>query len=383
MDAQGRSRFIIGGLTLAAVILVISLLLTQQSARLPVVLSPLTNYTSATSPANADNLDAENVEGAAGKTTTVEQDESSLAAPIAESPLADPGNGASAASGMLSITPTLASTETVVIAASALISEAALITEAVPLTPPVALTATSTVTVSLVPPQPLRYSYEILATYPHDPEAYTQGLQYVDGMLYEGTGLYGRSSLRRVDLETGIVEQQINLDDQFFGEGIYVLDDQIYQLTWKSNVAFLYERETFEIVDQYSYPTEGWGLTYDGKDLIMSDGSSTIFRRDPASFDEVGRIQVQIVNEPVNLLNELEYINNAIWANIWLTDDVIIIDPSSGQVIAQVDLTGLLSSEEATNAEVLNGIAYDDEADRIFVTGKFWPSLFEIKLVRR
>jgi glutamine cyclotransferase len=277
----------------------------------------------------------------------------------------------------------LASTETVVIAASALISEAALITEAVPLTPPVALTATSTVTVSLVPPQPLRYSYEILATYPHDPEAYTQGLQYVDGMLYEGTGLYGRSSLRRVDLETGIVEQQINLDDQFFGEGIYVLDDQIYQLTWKSNVAFLYERETFEIVDQYSYPTEGWGLTYDGKDLIMSDGSSTIFRRDPASFDEVGRIQVQIVNEPVNLLNELEYINNAIWANIWLTDDVIIIDPSSGQVIAQVDLTGLLSSEEATNAEVLNGIAYDDEADRIFVTGKFWPSLFEIKLVRR
>jgi glutamine cyclotransferase len=245
------------------------------------------------------------------------------------------------------------------------------------------MTATSTVTVTLVPSQPMRYGYEVIATYPHDPQAFTQGLQYVDGVLYEGTGLYGRSSLRRVDLETGTVEQQIDIDSQYFGEGIYVLEDRIYQLTWTSHVAFLYDRASFEQIDQFSYPTEGWGLTYDGEELIMSDGSSTLFRRDPETFEEVGRFAVREVERPVNLLNELEYIDDQIWANIWQTDQIVMIDPSSGQVVGRVDFTGLLSSEEAASADVLNGIAYDEENDRIFVTGKLWPTLFEIKLKPR
>jgi glutamine cyclotransferase len=189
--------------------------------------------------------------------------------------------------------------------------------------------------------------------------------------------------LRRVDLETGTVEQQINIADEYFGEGIYVLEDRIYQLTWQSNVAFLYDRESFDLVDQFSYPTEGWGLTYDGQDLLMSDGSSTIYRRDPVTFDEVGQISVGEGEEPVNRLNELEYIDHSIWANIWQTDEIVIIDPSIGQVLARVDFTGLLPANQAANAEVLNGIAYDEENERIFVTGKFWPSLFEIKLVSR
>ena len=248
---------------------------------------------------------------------------------------------------------------------------------------PASATAQSTVTVTLVGSAPLRYGFEVIASYPHDPAAYTQGLQYVNGLLYEGTGLYGRSTLRRVNLESGAVEQQIQVPDQYFGEGIYVLEDRIYQLTWQSNVAFLYDRTTFELIDQFSYPTEGWGLTYDGQHLIMSDGSATIFRRDPETFAEVGRFTVLERGDPVNLLNELEYINGAIWANIWLSDEVVIIDPASGQVTGRIDFSGLLPAEDAEGAEVLNGIAYDAEQDRIFVTGKFWPTLFEIKLVPR
>jgi glutamine cyclotransferase len=182
-------------------------------------------------------------------------------------------------------------------------------------------------------------------------------------------------------LESGVIEKQVNLAEQYFGEGIYVLGDRIYQLTWKSNIGFIYDRESFELVDQFSYPTEGWGLTYDGQDLIMSDGSSTIFRRDPKTFAEVGRFTVVDGSDPVNLLNELEYIDGSLWANIWLTDQIVMIDPASGQVTGRVDLTGLLPSDVAENAEVLNGIAFDEANDRIFVTGKLWPLLFEIKLV--
>lgn len=371
MDSQGRSRLIIGGLSLAAVILVISLLLTQQSGRLPVAVeSPLAGELTATAP-----VIAENVEDAATESgTPAPQADSPLAAPAPESPLANPGSAASASSPA---TGTASTTETVII------TEPVAITGSVPLTEPITVTARSTVTVTLVPPQPLYFDYEVIASYPHDPEAYTQGLQYVDGVLYEGTGLYGRSSLRRVELETGAIEQQINLDEQYFGEGIYVLEDRIYQLTWQSNVAFLYERENFELLDQFSYPTEGWGLTYDGEDLLMSDGSSTIFRRDPETFEEVGRFTVRDGDDPVNLLNELEYIDGSLWANIWLTDEVVIIDPSSGQIVGRIDFSGLLPSEAAVNAEVLNGIAYDEENNRIFVTGKLWPTLFEIKLAPR
>jgi glutamine cyclotransferase len=239
------------------------------------------------------------------------------------------------------------------------------------------------VTVSLAAPHVTIYDYEVIATYPHDPRAYTQGLQYVDGLLYEGTGLYGSSSLRRVDLATGAVGQQIDLADEYFGEGIVVIEDRIYQLTWQSHVAFLYDRESFELLDQFSYPTEGWGLTFDGQDLIMSDGSSTLFRRNPDTFEEIGRIEVRDGTQAVNLLNELEYIDNSIWANIWQTDEIVIINPSSGRVTGRIDLRGLLPSEAEAAAEVLNGIAYDETNDRVFVTGKFWPTLFEIRLVPR
>lgn len=357
---------------MAAVLLVITLLLTQQGRRVPVVLeSPLT-----TEPTVVPKS-----EGGDGRETPAAQTESPLAVPGPDSPLAGPGSPSAASghasSATLPVSRTATSTETVILTGTAAL------TEMVVLTPTDALTATSRVTVSLVSTQPLLFGYEVVATYPHDPEAFTQGLQYVDGVLYEGTGLNGRSTLRRVDLETGTVEQQIRLDDQYFGEGIYVLDDRIYQLTWQSNVAFLYDRESFELLDQFSYPTEGWGLTYDGQDLLMSDGSATIFRRDPETFDEVGRIEVTEGDEPVNLLNELEYVDGALWANIWLTDEVVIIEPSSGHVTGRVDFSGLLSNEAAAGADVLNGIAYDAENDRIFVTGKLWPTLFEVHLVPR
>ena len=245
------------------------------------------------------------------------------------------------------------------------------------------LTQTDSAIPALTAPDTPIFDYEVVETYPHDPEAYTQGLQYVDGELYEGTGLLGRSSLRRVDLATGEVLQQIELADQYFGEGIVVIDDRIYQLTWQSHVAFLYDRESFELIDEFSYPTEGWGLTYDGEALIMSDGSSTLYHRDPETFEEVAQVVVRDGNAPVNFLNELEYIDGEVWANIWQTDEIVIIDPVSGQVAARVDFSGLLPPDVKAEADVLNGIAYDAENDRIFVTGKFWPTLFEVELVPR
>jgi glutamine cyclotransferase len=388
MDSQGRSRLIIGGLSLAAVILVISLLLTQQSQRLPVVESPLASV-----PASVSTNEP------AAEETPAQQAQSPLAVPGPESPLANPGNTSSASAVVTNTAATTDSsrtiTSTVAITTPAALTETAPVTSSgissvtssvsvsnsAPVTTAMAVSAVSTVTVSLAAPQAAHYGYEVVASYPHDPEAYTEGLQYVDGVLYEGVGLYGHSGLRRVDLESGVIEKEVNLAEQYFGEGIYVLGDRIYQLTWKSNIGFIYDRESFELVDQFSYPTEGWGLTYDGQDLIMSDGSPTIFRRDPKTFAEVGRFTVVDGSDPVNLLNELEYIDGSLWANIWLTDQIVIIDPASGQVTGRVDLTGLLPSDVAQNAEVLNGIAFDEANDRIFVTGKLWPLLFEIKLV--
>ena len=354
MDSQGRSRLIIGGLSLAAVVLVISLLMTQQTSRVPVAVeSPLVNAS------------------ATAVLASPERATPPAADALVISPLASPDSVTSAASSATSTPPAI--TETVTLTTADVIT----------MTTGVSATARSTVTVTLAAPLPLRYDYEVIATYPHDPAAFTQGLQYVDGVLYEGTGLYGRSSIRRVDLESGEVEQQVNIPDQYFGEGIYVLDDRLYQLTWKSRIGFLYDLASFEVIDEFSYPTEGWGLTYDGQDLLMSDGSATIFRRDPATFAEVGRFTALERNEPVNLLNELEYIEGDLWANVWQTNEIVVIDPANGDVTARVDLSGLLSGEAAVGADVLNGIAYDDENDRIFVTGKFWPTLFEIQVVPR
>jgi len=224
--------------------------------------------------------------------------------------------------------------------------------------------------------------YRVLNTYPHDPGAFTQGLVYEDGVLYEGTGLNGQSTLRRVALETGEVLQSCALPPELFGEGIAVYGERIIQITWQSHIGLVYDKASFELLGTFSYPTEGWGLTHDEARLIMSDGSATLHFLDPETFTEVGRVEVYDENGPVVRLNELEYIGGEVYANIWQTDRIARIDPQTGQVLGWVDLSGLLGPEDRTQpVDVLNGIAYDPASDRLFVTGKLWPKLFEIELV--
>jgi len=224
----------------------------------------------------------------------------------------------------------------------------------------------------------------VVHVYPHDPEAFTQGLVYLDGLLYEGTGLNGQSTLRRVDLETGEVLDSRSLPDQFFGEGIAIIDDRIFQLTWLSNVGFIYDLMSFEQIDSFGYPTQGWGLTYDGTHLIMSDGTPTLHFMDPETLEDVRTLQVLDQGTPVHRLNELEYIDGVVYANVWKTDRIARIDPESGEVIDWIDLSGLLAHGDAADrVDVLNGIAYDAVLDRLFVTGKLWPNLFEIEVVHQ
>ncbi len=226
------------------------------------------------------------------------------------------------------------------------------------------------------------YSYSIVNAYPHDPDAFTQGLVFEDGVLYEGTGLLGRSTLRRVELETGAILQIRELPGQFFGEGITIYGNEIIQLTWQSNVGFVYDKSSFELLQEFNYSTEGWGITHDGKRLIMSDGTSTLHLLDPQTFEEIGQLEVFDNDGPVTRLNELEYIQGEIYANVWQTDRIARISPDTGRVIGWVDLGGLLTAEDRSEpVDVLNGIAYDTEADRLFVTGKLWPKLFEIEVL--
>ncbi len=226
------------------------------------------------------------------------------------------------------------------------------------------------------------YGYKVINIYPHDPNAFTQGLVFGNGFLYEGTGLRGYSTLRRVELETGNILKTRQLADQFFGEGITIYENQIIQLTWQSNTGFVYAKESFELLQEFSYLTEGWGITYDGQRLIMSDGTSTLYYLDPETFSEIGRITVSDDDGPVSRLNELEYIQGEIYANVWLTDYIVRISPTTGRVIGWIDLKGLLSPEDKGEVvDVLNGIAYDVQNDRLFVTGKLWPNVFEIVLI--
>ncbi len=229
------------------------------------------------------------------------------------------------------------------------------------------------------------YGYKILKTYPHDPKAFTQGLVYYkDDILYEGTGMWGESSLRKVDLKTGQVLQIHSLPSDIFGEGIVLWQDKIIQLTWQHRTGFVYDRETFTLLKEFSYPTEGWGITHDGTRLIMSDGSATLFVWDPETFQEIGRISVRDDKGPVVRLNELEYIRGLIYANVWQTDRIAIIRPDDGRVVGWIDLSGLLAPEDRhARVDVLNGIAYDAEGDRLFVTGKYWPKLFQIQLIKK
>lgn len=226
------------------------------------------------------------------------------------------------------------------------------------------------------------YTYKIIHIFPHDPNAYTQGLVYKDGFLYEGTGLNGRSSLRKVKLETGEVLKQVDLAPEYFGEGIALLGGKIYQLTWKAKTGFIYDARDFHKIGQFSYPGEGWGLTTDGRDLFMSDGTPEIRVLDPATFKEKRRIKVYDGTKPIQELNELEFVHGEIFANIWQTDRIARISPRTGKVLGWIDLSGILSPVYRRSSDaVLNGIAWDPQGKRLFVTGKLWPSIFEIQLV--
>ncbi len=228
----------------------------------------------------------------------------------------------------------------------------------------------------------LFYKYNIVNTYPHDRNAFTQGLVYENNILYEGTGLRGHSTLRKVDIETGNILLIHELPSQFFGEGITIYGNKIIQLTWESNVGFVYDKNNFNLLKEFNYSTEGWGITHNGMNLIISDGTSTLYFLDPDSFEEIERIEVFDNNGPVSGLNELEYIQGEIYANVWKTDNIARIDPNTGQVVGWIELTGLLNSKNFDEpVDVLNGIAYDAEKDRLFVTGKLWPKIFEIELI--
>jgi len=228
--------------------------------------------------------------------------------------------------------------------------------------------------------KPLLYTYNIVNVYPHDKNAFTQGLIFDNGTLYESTGLYGYSTLRRVELETGKILQLYNLPNQFFGEGITIFDDKIIQLTWRSKKGFVYDKHTFELLQDFSYPTEGWGITHNGSLLIMSDGTATLYFLDPETFGKVGQIEVHD-DGPVTELNELEYIHGEIYANIWKKEKIAVINPQTGRVKGWIDLKGIQDSETRDTDNVLNGIAYDAKEDSLFVTGKRWSQLFEVKLI--
>jgi glutamine cyclotransferase len=225
------------------------------------------------------------------------------------------------------------------------------------------------------------YGYKIVKTYPHDPYAFTQGLVYENGVLYEGTGLYGQSTLRMVELETGQVLKLRRLDPRYFGEGITIWKNRIVQLTWQEKTGFVYDKASFDLLKEFSYTTEGWGITHDGQKLIMSDGSAHLYFLDPETFQEIGRLTVTENDKPVVRLNELEFIKGVIYANIWQTDRIAMISLETGRVETWIDLAGLLKPEDRKGSEdVLNGIAYDAQGDRLFVTGKLWPKLFHIEL---
>jgi glutaminyl-peptide cyclotransferase len=240
----------------------------------------------------------------------------------------------------------------------------------------------SAITSLLLLQTPQTAGYRVVKTYPHDRSAFTQGLEYRDGFLYEGTGRPGRSSLRKVELATGRVLQKYDLPQPFFGEGITVLNGQIIELTYTTQTGFVYSKPDLKVLRSFNYPGEGWGLTNDGKQIYMSDGSADIRVWDPATLKEVRRITVKDAGKPVTQLNELEWVKGEIYANVWQSDRIARISPVDGKVLGWIDLTGIIAKSERQDPDaVLNGIAYDPMGDRLFVTGKLWPTIFEIKLV--
>jgi glutaminyl-peptide cyclotransferase len=243
------------------------------------------------------------------------------------------------------------------------------------------LLATTAWTIAMPPAPSQNDGYQVVHVYPHDPNAFTQGLIYMDGHLYESTGLNGRSSLRTVDLATGRVLQKYDLPAAYFGEGLTDWGSTLVQLTWRAHKGFVYDRFSFSLLRTFPYEGEGWGITHDDKQLIMSDGTSYLRFLDPKSFRETKRIHVtDDSGRGVENLNELEYIHGEIYANIWQTDKIVRINPHTGKVAGWLDLSGLMDKRQLDNDAVLNGIAYDAAGNRLFVTGKLWPKLFEIKL---
>ena len=232
--------------------------------------------------------------------------------------------------------------------------------------------------------QPVEYSYVIKNVYPHSPKSYTQGLQFVDGIMWEGTGEYGRSEINTYTLGDEKPQTRITLPRSEFGEGITLLGDKLYQLTWESHVCHVYDVATGKKLRDFRYAGEGWGLTSDGEKLFMSNGSANIYKLNPETFSREATITVTLRGEPVRFINELEWIDDKIWANVYTTDRVLIIDPKTGVVEGMIDFTGLLKDEDVSdNTDVFNGIAYDATTKRIFVTGKNWNKLFEVEIVKR
>jgi glutaminyl-peptide cyclotransferase len=227
---------------------------------------------------------------------------------------------------------------------------------------------------------PKKYGYKVIHTYPHDREAFTQGLVYDKGRFFEGTGETG-SSLREVDPETGKVIRQHNLESSLFGEGIALYRDRLYQVTWKSKVGFIYNKSDFKLINKIYYATEGWGMTTMDDKIVMSDGTNVLYFYEPDMFTVISKVEVYDNEKKRDSLNELEYVNGEIWANIWINDHIARIDPATGKVLGYINLKGILpAADREAETDVLNGIAYDSEGKRIFVTGKRWPKLFEIKV---
>ena len=222
---------------------------------------------------------------------------------------------------------------------------------------------------------------EVLRELSHERDAYTQGLVWWDGVLFESTGREGESTLRRLDPRTGRVAQRIDIPPQYFGEGLSLVDRRLIMLTWRAQRAFSYDRDSFELLDTYRYRGEGWGLCYDGDRLIMSDGSDRLTFRDPVTFEPIGEQRVRLRGRPLYELNELECVDGAVYANVWQTDFIVRIDPADGRVTDYIDAAGLLQGADRLGAEVLNGIAWDPEADTFYITGKWWPKMFEVRFV--
>jgi glutamine cyclotransferase len=230
----------------------------------------------------------------------------------------------------------------------------------------------------------VHYTCEVVATWPHDRGAFLQGLVFRNGEWLEGTGLFGQSTLREVEIKTGRVLKSVALAKEYFGEGLAVIGDRAYQLTWQNHKGFVYDADTFRFEREFTYEGEGWGLATDGHSLVLSDGTSRIRFLDPATFQVTRTIDVVMDGKPVRMLNELEWVKGEIFANLWQTDEIVRIDPATGQVRGVIDCAGLLpAGERSDDGAVLNGIAYDEATDRLFFTGKLWPKIFEVRLKAR